>query len=277
MGQCPSSFLPAGFGACVRECPISGNFEQSAVNGEFQCVYTPDKSLRVTLKPIQWVPNSNPQKSGSPIASLDALKLSHPGLYPAYKAEADRVDQEIAVMMAKMNKDKKIKDAFQRLQDTENARDQAPEAYESARYTYYTLIKGDSWKTEEASRVAKTHVAPLVQKYITSKNDALQQFNNQRKTVDVVNGLKDKVLSLKDEFKYSVDTFAGQLEKVQNAVNMSRRGRNTATEVSGWAWLDVILNILIVSALIYAAMKLYPKIMRPAAPQTYTYVPVSQP
>lgn len=247
------------------------------MNGQFQCVYKPNRNINVTLKAIQAIQNQNPQGPPPPRPTLDQLKTTNPDLYPEFKAEADRVDQEIAVVMAKMDKDQKIKDAFQRLQDTENARDQAPEAYESARYTYYTLIKGDGWKTEESARIAKTDVAPLVQKYITSKNDALQQFNNQRKTVDVVNGLKDKVLSLKDEFKYSVDTFAGQLDKVQNAVNMNRRGRNTAIEISAWTWLDVILNILIVSALIYAVWRLYPKVMRAAAPQTYMYVPVSQP
>jgi hypothetical protein len=75
----------------------------------------------------------------------------------------------------------------------------------------------------------------------------------QQKTIDVVNGIKDKVLSLKDDFKYSVNTFSDQLEKVKIQLNMENRSRmkEQSTEQS-WSWLDIGLNLGLVLALLYA-------------------------
>jgi hypothetical protein len=43
---------------------------------------------------------------------------------------------------------------------------------------------------------------------------------------------------------------------------MERRDRQTETVVSPWSWLDVLLNLAIISSLIYAVMVLYPKVFR---------------
>lgn len=266
MGQCPSSFLPAGFGACVRECPGGGQFEQSALNGQYQCIYKGNRDLNVALTPIPWIQSKNNQTI-PPIKSLDELKTISPELYPKYKAEADRVDQEISVVMAKIGKEQKVKDAFVRLQETENARDSAPDAYQQARTMYYTLVKGDAWRDEERQRIARTEVAPVIQQYKTNKDNALKQFNAQKQTMEVVSGVKDRVLSLKDEFKYSVDTFSDQLGKLQDQINKERRGRQEETKVSIWDWLDTILNIAIIASLIYAALTIYPILMRRPAQQ----------
>jgi hypothetical protein len=155
-----------------------------------------------------------------------------------------------------------LNDAFIALQAAENARDTAPDAYRIARTLYYTLLKGEDWKNEEKERISKAEVDPIIVEYKKNRDSALTKYNDQRKTVEVVTGLKDKVLSLKDEFKYSVDTFTHQLDKVQTAINMERRGRDTETKVDPWSWFDLFLNGAIVLGLLYAASVLYSKIFR---------------
>ena len=264
--KCPKPFESAGNLACVMACPTERGFERRNTNNGFQCVYKADDKVSVTMNTVT--------ATFLGANTVEELKNDHPNEYEEFSKEQNRFNNELNVAYAKVDKEQKLEDAFHQLQDAENARDTAPEAYHQARTLYYTLLKGDSWKDEEAERIARTEVDPIVQNYRTSKDNALQQFNNQKKTVEVVNGLKDKVLSLKDEFKYSVDTFTSQLNKVQNAVNMDRRGRVAETTVSGWTWLDVILNILIVSALLYAISTLYSKVMRPAP---VSYVPATRP
>jgi hypothetical protein len=198
--------------------------------------------------------------------TIEDLKSTDTKGYAEYMTEKDRFTNALNVLYANIDKDKKVADAFLALQQAENARDTAPDAYQQARMLYYTLTKGDGWKEEEKSRIAKTEVDPLVTKYKTNRDAALNQYNNQQRTVEVVTGLKDRVLTLKDEMKYSVNTFADQLKKVENAVNIERRDRIKPTVVSPWSWLDVILNIAVVGVLIYAIFAIYPKISRPAQP-----------
>ena len=178
------------------------------------------------------------------------------------------MNNEFDVLYANIDKKQKLKDAFLALQAAENARDTAPEAYQAARTLYYTLLKGDDWKNEEKDRIAKAEVQPLVDQYARSRESALLQYNNQRKTVEVVTGIRDKVLSLKDEFKYSVNTFTDQLDKVKNAINMERRGRETETKVDPWSWFDLLLNLAIVVGLLYAVYILYSKIFKAPSPTT---------
>jgi hypothetical protein len=254
--KCPTPFDSAGNLSCVMQCPTDKGFERSTTNGSFKCVYKSDNQFSVSLNSLSAV-----LFDGS---SLNDLKTKDPKAYSEFVKEKDRVNNELSVLYANMDKETKLSDAYKTMQSAENARDTAPNAYQQARTLYYTLLKGDAWKEEEKARVSKAEVDPLVNQYKSNRDSAMNQYNNQRKTVEVVTGLKDKVLSIKDEFQYSVDTLTGQLSKVKSAINMERRGRETATpDVSPWSWLDVLLNIAIVASLIYAVMVLYPKVFRP--------------
>jgi hypothetical protein len=253
--KCPTPFESAGNLSCVMQCPADKGFERLPSNGGFKCVYKSDSSLFVPLTTL-----SATMFNGT---TLENLKTADAKAYSEFVKEKDRVNNELSILYANMDKNSKLNDAFKLLQSAENARDTAPNAYQQARTLYYTLLKGDAWKEEEKSRVSKAEVDPLVKKYKSSRDAALNQYHNQRKTVEVVTGLKDKVLSLKDEFKYSVDTFTKQLGNVKSAINMERRDRQTETIVSPWSWFDVILNIAIVGSLIYAAVSIYPKVFRP--------------
>lgn len=255
--KCPTPFESVGNFACVMSCPTEKGYERRNVNGGFQCVYKGDPQYSTTLNTV-----SATIFTGS---TLPDLQKADGKAYSEFTKERDRFVNEIIMMDGKIDKSVKVKNAFQRLQDAENVRDQAPDAYQQARSSYYTLMKGDKWKEEERERLLKAEVDPIAKKFVEMKNTSIRQFENQRKTVDVVDGLKDKVLSLKDEVKYAADTFKSQLGKVQDAINRERRGRVEETTVSIWDWMDTLLNILIVGALLYVIYLLYKKFTKPVA------------
>jgi len=257
--KCPAPFESAGNMSCIMTCPTEKGFERRAVNGGFKCVYKADPRQTATLKTLSAV-----LFSGSSLADLQKSSAKE---FSEFSAEKDRFSNEIAVLYANIDKDSKLKDAFNGLQAAENARDTAPQAYQQARTMYYTLLKGDSWKEEEKTRISKAEVEPEIRQYMSQKEDALKRFNAQRQTMDVVKGVKDRVLSLRDEFKYSVDTFSDQLGKLKNQINTERRGRVQETPATSiWTWFDTILNLAIVGSLLYAIMAIYPKFTAPATP-----------
>ena len=252
--KCPTPFESAGNMICVMPCEVDKGFERRYEMGTAKCVYKSDPAYSLTMNVL-----------GAPFfkgTTLDELKTEDVKIHADFVKERDRVNNEFNVLYANIEKKKKLNDAFIALQAAENARDTAPDAYRIARTLYYTLLKGEDWKNEEKERISKAEVDPIIVEYKKNRDSALTKYNDQRKTVEVVTGLKDKVLSLKDEFKYSVDTFTHQLDKVQTAINMERRGRDTETKVDPWSWFDLFLNGAIVLGLLYAASVLYSKIFR---------------
>lgn len=241
--KCPSPFESAGNMSCVMSCPTETGYERRPVQGGFRCVYKADPQYST---PLNTVAATSFQGT-----TLEDVKKSDPKAYGEYIKERDRFVGELAILDGSIDKDKKIKDAFQRLQDAENVRDKSPEAYQQARTSYYTLKKGEKWIEEEKERLLKAEVQPMVRQFEDSRASAMRQLESQRRTVDVVNGLKDNVLSLKDELKYSADTFKEQLGKVQDAINRENRTRPLPEGPTIWKWLDTLLNIAIVASALY--------------------------
>jgi len=252
--KCPAPFEGAGFVGCLMPCQVDKGFERRNEMGMVKCVYKSNPEYFIVMNSL-----GGAFFKGTTLAEL---KTEDAKVHGEFVKEQDRVNNEFAIVYANIEKKKKLSDAFIALQAAENARDTAPDAYRNARTLYYTLLKGEDWKNEEKERIGKAEVDPLIVEYKKNRENALSQYNNQRKTVEVVTGLKDKVLSLKDEFKYSVDTFTHQLDKVQTAINMERRGRDTETKVDPWSWFDLFLNGAIVLGLLYAVSVLYSKIFR---------------
>jgi hypothetical protein len=209
----------------------------------YTCSYTPDPSKTVRLVTVGAVAFDG--------TTLEDLQRANPNRYAEFAAEKTRFDNEMSVTYAGIGKSKQIQDAFVALQNAENVRDQAPSAYQVARTAYYTLVKGPQWVNEERNRVASSEVAPEIQKYREAAEAINLRKNEQQKTIDIVNGIKDKVLSLKDDFQYSVSTFSDQLEKVKMQLNMENRSREKERDTT-WVWVDVILNALLVIVLLYA-------------------------
>jgi len=248
-------------------CPSEKKFDLRWDEGAWRCVYTPDDQFKYSLTPVAptifkgW--------------SLSELKAMNPQGATDFTAELDRVDKEFALVYGNIDKQQKINDAFRDLQKAENVRDQSPSAYQSARTAYYTLIKGADWINEERQRVSNAEVAPEVQKYRDAVSAVNVRTQEQQKTLDVVNGIKDKVLSLKDDFKYSVNTFTDQIEKVKVQLNMENRSREKETDDT-WSWVDFGLNVLLVLVLLYAVytfVRRYFLTRHAAAPATTIQIP----
>ena len=255
--KCPTPFESVGNLACVMPCPTERGFERVSSNGGFRCAYKDNPSYYTTLNTVSAVPFEG--------STLQDLQKKDATIYSQFLKEKDRFQGDIVIVYDKIGKDAKLRDAFRRLQDAENVRDQTPSAYQQARTAYYTLLKGDTWKEEERQRLLKAEVKPIVDSMRQSKNDVMRQYENQQKTIDVVKGLKDKVLSLKTDVKYAADTFKEQLEKVENAINRERRERTATPEASIFTWFDTILNLAIVGSLLYVLYLLYTKLSRPAS------------
>jgi hypothetical protein len=224
-------------------CPWEKKFIRRGSPEGFKCVYWPDDQYSVTLVTV-----GSTAFDGTTIEDLQRANASEAGGFTSEKA---RFEQEMTKVYANMDKQKKINDAFKDLQAAENARDKSPEAYQTARSAYYTLLKGTEWINEERERVSAAEVAPTIKKYQDAVNAINVRRTEQQKTIDIVNGIKDRVLSLKDDFKYSVNTFSDQLEKVKIQLNMENRSREREKD-NTWAWVDMVLNVLLVAVLLYA-------------------------
>jgi hypothetical protein len=252
--KCPEPFVSLDALSCVMPCPADKKFIRKGTNGEYKCVYAPDEQYSVDLVTVGSVPFDG--------TTLEQLRAVNSQKYTEFSTEKDRFEKALITVYANIDKQQKINDAFKDLQAAENARDQSPSAYQAARTAYYTLVKGTGWLNEEKERIAKAEVDPEIQKY----RDAVAAVNvrkqEQQKTLDVVNGIKDKVLSLRDDFKYSVNTFSDQIEKVKVQIAMENRTREKETDTTS-AWINTILNVLLVAVLAYAAYVLVRKVLFP--------------
>lgn len=258
--KCPQPFVSTDALSCVMPCPADKKFVRQGTAGSFKCVYSPDPSQSVDLVTVGAVPFNG--------TTLQQLQSVNPQKFTEFSAEQTRFENAIVTLYANIDKQKKINDAFRDLQLAENARDQSPKAYQAARTAYYLLVKGPGWIEEERARVATAVVEPQVQRYRTAVSDADARTRDQQKTLDVVNGIKDKVLSLRDDFKYSVGTLSNQVEKVRAQVNLENRTRDKEKD-NTWVWVDTILNVVLVVALVYAAYTvgkryLFPRVSPPS-------------
>ena len=262
---CPTGFTAQGNG-CVYDCKTSdSSFLVMLMGGQPKCAYELDKTKLFALNVLGGMPLTI--RDGEYVyATLDEVKTRNPNLYTQYTSEQTRVEQELAILREKIGKDDLVKSAFQRLQDAENARDEAPDAYQKARVEYYTLVKGEGWADGEKTRIAKAEVDPIVQRYSNEYVALTGQLGNQAQAYDTMNAVKDKVFRVKDDLKYSADLLMGQVGKVQSQIALDRRKREAGVGEPGWfVWTDMALNILLVVALGAAAWFVIMKLRSPAA------------
>lgn len=262
MGNCPSGFQvnPAQGMTCVVQCPEEQGFETALVDGMPACRYKTDKSVFVKLTTVEGIP---PGKDNEPI-TMEEIAAKNPQLFNKYKQAKENFDKDFPVALSKVDKQRRIDDAFKDLQAAENVRDQSPQAYQDARLRYYTLVNGDAWVDQEKTRITNAEVMPKIAQYMSSYEDMNTRIAQQQQTLDVVNNVSDKVLSMKDEFAYATNTFAKQIDELKNQINIERKGRQKDNQ----SWMDFLLNILIVVAGIVAIVVLARKML---VGKAYTY------
>jgi len=242
---CLNGFQNAGTFQCVAPCPKDKGFEFITEANTFKCVYKQNRDIAVILNPLP----GTTQEPNKPPISYEMLKQTNPTLYNSYEAEKNRVNAEIEKLQNSISKEQKTQDAFRELQKAENVRDVDPQGYQTARMNYYTLLKGETWRDEEKARLAKVEIEPLVSRYKTDIETNLQQIQDQSATIDAAKGVKDKVLSIKDELQYSTTTFQKQLNLLKDAITLEYR-KNQEKKETGYSWIDPLLNGLIILLLI---------------------------
>ena len=251
--KCPAPFVSVNVFSCVMPCPADKQFTRQGN----QCVYTPDPRYVVPLTTVGGAVFTG--------TTLDQLKKQQPAKGGEFATEQARFTNAFEVVYANISKQKKIDDAFRGLQAAENARDKAPLAYQQARTNYYTILQGDRWKITEKERVAKAEIDPEIQQFRKTLNEVEDRKRQQQKTIDVLKGLKDKVLTIKDDFKYSADTLQRQLTKIQDQIVFDRRKREEQSRDTKWSLVDKVLNYIIIAVLLFAAWRIY-KVYFAAAP-----------
>jgi hypothetical protein len=73
-----------------------------------------------------------------------------------------------------------------------------------------------------------------------------------------VNGLKDRVLSIRDELGYSVNAFRKQIDELRSQILIERK-KGEMKERTAFDWLNLILNVLLVIGLLFAAFTIFRK------------------
>lgn len=259
--QCPQGFQvnPSAPFTCIVECPADKGFAFASIQNVPSCAYKEDKSFFLNLKPVPAIQVAQ----GRPIPSVEQLDA---GAQQKFKEARDEFQRDFPPIYAKIEKDTELKNAFQQLQDAENARDQSPEAYQTARARYYTLLKGETWMQEEKQRVARGEVDPMVNKFSDAYQDLNTRISQQQKTIDLVKGVKDKVLSIRDDFQYSVSTLGKQVSEVKNQIQMERK-KQQADVTSEWTWLDIFLNVFLILVSLFVVYVLYRKFTSPSVQQ----------
>jgi hypothetical protein len=207
---------------------------------------------------------------------MEMLERTDPVRYQAYKAESDRVDAALAILQTELDKQQQINDAFSRLQQAENIRDQAPQAYQQARNDYYSLVQGPSWLNTEKERIKKAEVEPEINRYRAAYDSLKTSKDSQQRTQEVMNAVKDGVLTMKDDFKYTTGIFKEQIDNLRNQINIERRGREKidTSDTGFYKWVDALLNLFIVVGLVFAAYVFWKK-FRPSPSPTYAPVAVT--
>jgi hypothetical protein len=263
--QCPQGFQlnPSGPFTCVAECPKEKGFVFQPVNGVPACVYKTDASHFVNLKPVPAI--QIPQ--GQSVPSIEQIRTINPAAYAKFKEALDSFNADFPPVYAKIEKQTELANAFKELQDAENTRDKSPEAYQSARVRYYTLLKGEGWASEEKERIAKAEVLPEVNKYSDAYQDLTTRIDQQQKTVDLVTSVKDKVLSIRDEFRYSVNTFGKQINELKNQINIEKKKHTQEEVTSSATWFDIFLNVLLILVCLFVIYVIYRKMTQ--YPLTY--------
>ena len=205
------------------------------------CTHNTDKTATVQLMPT-------PSYSIRPEWVSYAARISYTG-YPeshrgAYQDEIKRFNDAIAVADANIDKTTKLSTAFNKLQEAENARDTAPDAYQTARVAYYTLLKGDTWLNEEKNRVANTEAQPVINDLISKYQTLQYTRSRQQAVIDSMNNVKESVLGVKDDLDFSVSNFQRHIDDIKNQINKDKRDQDVQLE-KATSWIEVLLNWLI--------------------------------
>ena len=248
--SCPAEFVVSPTGQCVVKCPSTYTLKMK--DGVPACAMKDSNGAEITSFNLTSV---------APMAGNRYKSYTEWG--PDFAAAYEDFRKELSVADASLGKATQRSAAFARLQAAEDARgtDGGESAYEAARLAYYTLTKGDSWIQEEQARVGNTQAQPVVNGLISQYQSLVERKNQQQQTIDVINGLKDKVLSVKDDLSFSVNTFQKQVDAIKNKINIDKKAQIETIQATT-SWVDTFLNWTIAIATIVCIFMLVRRFTR---------------
>jgi len=234
MATCPSGFQisPTGEFSCVHECSRVQGFELRTVAGTPACVYVDRPATYFSLRLLPGSPTTPEQMA-------------------QYTTATEEYNNALEVALNGISKETRMDDAFKALQAAENARDTAPQAYQEARVRYYTLLNGNEWLNEEQQRILNAEAKPKAETYLATFTDLTTRRQQQQQTMDVMNAVKDKVLSMKDDFQMTTNVFSKQIAELKNQIQLESKSK-VATTTTVMSWMDTLLNIVLVAILLVA-------------------------
>jgi hypothetical protein len=261
---------PTTPGRCVPDCPTQQGFELQVRNGIPACVYKTNASVYFTLKNAPGLGDGFVLRVPTLTSFANyARQTGNTSTYNEYKTAKDAYDKDSAVALERVGKSQQLADAFAELQTAENVRDKSPQAYQDARVRYYTLLNGEGWLNEETARITNAEALPKVAQYLATYQDLNTRVQQQQKTSEVVTGVKDKLISMKDDFKMTTDVFSKQIAELKNQIEIEKKaGQIKAGTVMDW--MGFLLNVLLVVTAIAAAFVLIRKLLQKQASPAYT-------
>jgi len=176
----------------------------------------------------------------------------------------NKFTQDLALANAIVGRTTRRDQLFDALQAAENARGTpaGEDAYQSARIAYYTLTQGEGWAETEKERIAQTKAQPIIDGLVSQYNNLKAKQTEQASTIQVINGLRDKVLTVKDDMAFSVRTFQKQVDNIKNQINIDKKNQVDATKATV-SWIEVVLNWMIAIATLVCIFLLLRYFSRP--------------
>lgn len=255
---CPLEFVMSQ-GACVVKCPTL--YKLKVVDGVPSCVVESPSGENI----VKFGLTSVAPMEGAVLDQEAARGTSVVHFPPDFKDAYASFERDLAIANSILGRTAAKDQLFTALQTAENARDTAPDAYQAARTAYYTLVNGPTWVEQEKTRIANVEAQPIVNGYVARYNDIQAKKNQQQSTIEVVDGVRDKILTVKDDLVFSVSTFQKQIDDIKNQINKNRV-KQAQTIAATSSWVDTFLNWVIALVTLIAIVLLGRRFMTKGGP-----------
>lgn len=238
--KCPAETTPGAAPlSCVMTCPPE--FELRVVDGAQRCVSTDDPDVSVHLVPQPAVMRPLDDNNVFSIADLAA---SNADAAARYSTEAERFAKEMTTAKSSVSHSKQVAAAAAALQSAEPG-----EATDAAKARYMELTGDPDEVAYQRDHAATRAVQRTTDRFVSDYQFLANQASQQQSTLDLINNVKDNLLTVKDDMEFSVGTFGKQVDEIRNQINMNKRKREQATDYG--SWLSFGLNVAIVVALAF--------------------------
>jgi hypothetical protein len=205
------------------------------VEGAQRCVNIVDPTVSIHLIAQ---PAVGRKMDEPPMFNIESLKQSDADAYTRYSVELARFKRELEKADLKVKHTAKVDAAARNVL--------AASGNDSAANAEYASLTNDP---DALKRLYDTQIEKDTQRFMNEYQFLQTQSMQQQQSLDLINSVKDNLLTVKDDIEYSVEIFGKQVNDIRNQININRKIRQQAVDYG--TWLNIGLNLLIVFALIY--------------------------